>query len=176
MRNLKIVLLAAVLSFCVVAHSFAQGAGIKMGFVDLAKIFDEYGKTKDYDAVLAKKNSEYEAERNKKLDKIKDEQNKLAVLKAEEKGKVEEQIEKDKAELMEFDRQRQTDLRKERDEKVREILTEIDKVITEYAQKENYSLMFNDRILVFGDKTLDCTEPVIKILNGNSKPGSSERK
>lgn len=171
MKTLKTLSLAAVLMFSfVVGGAQAQSLdGKKVAFVDLSRIFDEYGKTKEYDAVLEKKHSEYEAARNKKLEKIRDSQGKLALLKEAEKAKLQEEMDKDRADLLEFDRQQQTELRKQRDEKIREILLEIEKVVRDFAEKEKYALILNDRVLIYGAKDMDITERVLKALNDSFK-------
>ena len=38
-------------------------------------------------------------------------------------------------------------------------------MITDFAQKENYSLVINDRVLVYTTKEMDITDQVIKLLN-----------
>ncbi len=141
--------------------------GIKLGYVDLSRLFDEYYKTKDYDKVLEAEHGQIEKERNAKIDKIRDAQGKLGALAEAKKKELEQDIEKMKNEIMQFDQEKTEDLTKKRNEKIREILLEIEKVVSDYAGKENYSMILNDRVLIFGNKTLDVTEDVLKILNGN---------
>ena len=150
--------------------------GVKLGYVDLSRLFDEYYKTKDYDKVLEAEHSDVEKERNVKLDKIRDAQGKLGALAEAKKKESEQDIEKMKNEIMEFDRQKNEDLTKKRNEKIREILLEIEKVASDYAAKENYSMIFNDRVLIFGDKSLDLTEDILKILNGDKADDNADNK
>lgn len=150
---------------------YAQNAeGLKMAYVDLKLIFDAYAKTKEYDVALEKKHNVFQQEHNDKLQKIKDAEGKLALMKEEEKIKLLAQIDKDKADLLAFDRQKQTDLKKEYEEKTREILGDIEKVIKDLAVKENYTLIFNDRVLVYGADNLNLTNNVIKLLNDKHPP------
>ena len=73
--------------------------------------------------------------------------------------------------LRDFDRDETLDLRKERDEKMKDILKDIEIAIAEYAKKERFTLVFNDRVLVFQDESLDITQEVLTILQRNySKP------
>ncbi len=164
-------LLGVALCFMLVASPMvlAQEAKLKFAHVDLAKLFDEYDKTKAYDKVLEADNTKFQEERNKKIDSIKELQGKMDVLKDAEKAKAEKDIETLKNEILEFDRTKRTDLTKARDEKVREILLEIEKLVSEYAQKEGITYVMNDRVLVYGDKTLNITEPILKTLNDNYK-------
>ena len=104
------------------------------------------------------------------IEKIRDAQGKLALLKESEKQKTQGDIDKQKADLIEFDKQKRTELAKQRDEKVREILLEIEKNVSEMAKKEGYDMIFNDRVLVYGDQGMNLTEKVLKGLN-DSYPG-----
>jgi len=163
----KVILIGCMVALCLGLAVFgAQAAEKKIVFVDLSRIFDEYNKTKDFDTLLEEKHDGYQKERQKKLDAVRGDEGKLAMLKEEEKKKLQEKIDKAKSELLEFDRVRQTDLRKERDEKIREILLEIEKVVREFAEQEKYDLILNDKVLIFGNETLEITDQVIKLLNG----------
>ncbi len=171
MKKIKVLSFMALFVFGFLVSAYAQSAGQgKMAYVDLSRIFDQYSKTKVYDEALAKKYNDYEQERSKKLEKIKELQGKLPALKEEEKNKLSVDIEKEKSGLVDFDRQKQTDLKKERDEKMREILLEIEKTISDFAEKEKYSLILNDRVLMYGAKELDTTEQIIKMLNEKYPP------
>ena len=155
---------------------FAQAAP-KIGFVDLSRLFDEYYKTKEYDKVLEAKNNNFEKARNEKVEKVRDAQQKLSVLADDQKKKAEEDIEKLKSDLMEFDRQNKQDLTKERNEKIREILLEIEKIVSDYAQKESYSVILNDRVLIYGNQTLDLTAQILQKLNeGHPTAPASDKK
>lgn len=170
MRSLKICAFSLVLALVFVSGGYAQTLeGKKVGYLDISRVFDQYEKTKDFDKVLEGKHKEYESERNKKLEKIREAQNKLALLKDTEKSKLQGDIEQQRAELLEFDRQQQMDLRKQRDEIIREILLEAEKVVKDYAEKNGYVMIFNDRVLIYSDKGFDVTEEILKILNAGYK-------
>jgi outer membrane protein len=144
-------------------------AAEKIGYVSLERLFDDYHKTKEYDKILEGKQKSYEADRQKKVEEVKKLQDKFSVLSKQEKeakkGLLEEKI---KA-LQDFDKEKTANLRKERDEKMREILKDIEKAISAFAKKEGYSLIFNDRVLVYQEKALDVTDKVFKILQKQGK-------
>jgi len=96
---------------------------------------------------------------------VREAQGKLALLKEDQKKATEGEIEKMKNELLEYDRQKKTDLTKERNEKIREILLEIEKIVSGYAEQNGYSVILNDRVLIYADKGLDLTENILKNLN-----------
>jgi outer membrane protein len=137
----------------------------KIGYVDLSRLFDEYHKTKEYDKALEAKHGELEKVGKQKVEKIKESEGKLALLTEEEKKSLEKEIETMKDEAQEFVRQEQTNLTKERNEKIREILLEIEKIVSDYAGKQGYEIILNDRVLIYGDPSYDLTEDILVILN-----------
>ncbi len=141
----------------------------KIGYVDLSILFDEYYKTKEFDAMLEQKHNGYEAEKQAKLEKLQEAQGKLALLKEDKKAELEGQIEQMRAELVEYDQQQKTTLTKERNEKIRDILLEIEKVVSTYAEKEEYSIILNDRVLIYGQQTHNLTEKILNILNAGQE-------
>jgi len=166
MRFLKLFIIFVCLIGLNVPQAIAQKA-TKIGFVDLSRLFDEYYKTKDYDKVLEEQHKSFEADRNTKIEKIQESQGKLALLNEDKKVELEEEIEKMKADLLEYDREKKTTLTKERNEKIREILLEIENVVSTYAEKESYSIILNDRVLIYGNPSIDVTEEILKNLNSN---------
>ena len=165
MKALKImIVLTAVVFLFGITPTFAADQ-TKIGYVDLSHLFDEYYKTKEYDKVLEGEHKVYEQESKGKIDKIREAQGKLALLKDDQKKTVEQEIETMKNELMEYDRQKKTDLTKERNEKIREILLEIEKIVSGYAEQNGYTVILNDRVLIYADKGLDLTENILKTLN-----------
>ena len=149
----------------VLLFSFSAQAADKIGFVDLSRLFDEYHKTKAYDKVLEERQKKFQDERNGKLEKVREAQGKIALLKDDKKADLEKDIETMKNDLMEFDRQEKTSLTQDRNEKIREILLEIEKIVSDYAEKNGYALILNDRVLIYGAHTYDLTEEILKLLN-----------
>ena len=144
-------------------------AADKFAYVDLTKIFSEYTKTKDYDKVLGDKQSAYESERGKMVAEVKGFQDKLNLLSDKDKEAKKTELENKIKNLQEFDRQKQGDLRKEQDERMKELLKDINEAIKQYAEKEGYTMVFNDRVLVYQDKSLDITDKIVAIVNKGSK-------
>jgi len=167
MRKSSVLVLGVILGLAF--FSGVASAADKLAYVDLTKIFSEYSKTKDYDKVLGDKQTSYEAERDKMVNDIKQFQDKMNLLSDKEKEAKKTDLETKIKNLQEFDRQKQTDLRKEQDEKMKELLKDINDAIKQYAQKEGYTLVFNDRILVYQDKSLDITDKIVEIVNKGSK-------
>lgn len=141
----------------------------KIGYLDLSKTFDNYEKTKDYDKTLEAEHEAYQNERNAKIEKIQELQGKLALLKEEEKQKQQDEIDKLITDLREFDQAKGTDLTKKRDDKIREILLEVEDVVSGYAKKEGYDFILNDRVLIYGQDSMNVTDTILETLNANYK-------
>lgn len=163
MRKIGLVL-AAIFFVSIVLVNFAFAAD-KFAYIDLSRTFSEYQKTKDYDKNLGDKEQIYTVDRDKRINEVKELQDKLSLLSDKEKEVKKTEIETKIKNLQEYDQQKQSDLRKEQDEKMKEILKDIEDAVKQYALKEGYTMVFNDRVLVYQDKTMDITDKVMEILN-----------
>ncbi len=164
MKKLRILSVLVFFSMMMVSGGYAQAEG-KIGYVDLSRLFDEYHKTKEYDKVLETKHGELEKIGKEKIEKIQESESKLALLKEDQKASLEEELNVMKGEAQEFVQQEQTNLTKERNEKIREILLEIEKIVSDFAEKEGYDIILNDRVLIYGDPAKNLTEQILTILN-----------
>lgn len=161
----KMALVAIAVIFAFVCADVAMAKEYKMGYVDLAKVFDQYKKTKDSEKVLTEKGKGKEAERKKMVDelrKLKDEQALLS-----DKAKAEKQtiIDQKITVLQEFDRKTQDELLKDRNDMLGGILKDIEGVVTVYAKETGYDFILNSRTLLYGGEQYDLTEEVLKRLN-----------
>jgi outer membrane protein len=146
-----------------------SNAADKLAYVDLSRTFSEYGKTKDYDKILGDKQTAYETERDKKVNEVKQLQDKFNLLSEKEKETKKAELEAKFKALQEYDRQKQTDLRKEQDERMKEILKNIEETVKQYAEKEGYVFVFNDRVLIYQSPNMDITNKIIENLNKSYK-------
>ncbi len=153
-----------VLSFIFADGALAQD---KIGFVDLSTAFDEYQKTKDFDKMLEKKGDIKQEQREELVKEIRKMRDELELLNESAREAKEEDIEARIQDLQEFDQEAKSQLTKERDDMVRDILQEMNDVIQQYGEANGYSIILNDRVLLYGQKEIDLTETVIKILNDN---------
>ena len=151
--------------FLIGQASVSQAADQKIGYVDLARVFDEYQKTKDFDKTLEAKGNQKQAERDKMVGDVKKMRDEAELLSAKAKDDKQAAIDEKIKALQEFDRNTRDALRKERDAMVQDILKEIDVVIQEFGKSQSYSFIFNDRVLVYKGEGNDLTAQVIKALN-----------
>jgi Skp family chaperone for outer membrane proteins len=137
----------------------------KMGYVDLAKVFDEFKKTKESEKALEEKGKAKEAERNKmveELRKLKDEQ---ALLSEKAKGEKQAIIDSKIKVLQDFDRVTRDALVKERNDMLGGILKDIEKVVADYAKANGYDIVLNSRMLLYGGEQYDMTNEILSRLN-----------
>jgi len=168
MQRLLMIAVSALFLFGVTPVTSARETG-KIGYVDLSRVFDQYEKTIDHDRKLQEKGDRKQAEREKMVSQLKQLKDELELLSEKGREKKQEQIGKKIKELQNFDLVTRTDLERERDEVVREILKEIDKVVQEYGRNKGYYLILNDRVLLYGDEQFDLTDEVLKLLNERYK-------
>lgn len=138
---------------------------MKIGYINLGKTFDEYEKTQVNEKALEKKSDGKEKERQKLVDEIKKLKDEMVLLSDKVKAEKEEVIDEKIKNLQEFDKNTRDDLRQERDEMVRSILSEIDNVIQGYGKENGYTVILNDRVLVYGNEAIDITQDIVDILN-----------
>ena len=144
--------------------SYAADA-VKIGYVDLARVFDEYQKTKEFDKSLEAKGASKQSERDKMVAEIKRLRDEAELLSAKAKDDKQAGIDDKIKTLQEYDRTTRDGLRRERDGMVRDILKEIEIVIQDFGKAQGYSFIFNDRVLVYKSEGSDLTNQVIKVLN-----------
>ncbi len=167
MKALKVFGLAVMFGFLASGIIFA--GDLRIAYVDLSKVFDGYQKTKEFDAVLQSQGESFQKERDAMIQKIQDAQSKLALMRDTQKAAMQADIEKQKNDVVAYDKEKRTQLAKKRDDKVREILSEIQKVVSDLAKREGYTYVLNDRVMIYGGPQFNVTDEVLKTLNDSYK-------
>ena len=162
-------LISLLLVVGLVCPSLCSGEDLKIGYVDIFQIFNEYDKTKDYDKVLEGERDKKEAELEKKKEEIKKMQDKLSLLKETEQDKERDKITQAATEYRDLEREALLDLKKKRDDKMKEIVEDINKVIEVYAQKSEFDLILNKSAVLYGEGGADVTDQILKIVNAKYK-------
>jgi outer membrane protein len=167
MKAVKVLGLAVMFGFMATGITLADG--LKIAYVDLNKVFDGSQQTKDFSDVLQGEGQAFEKERDAMIQKIQDAQSKLALMSDAQKATMQADIDKQKDDLVAYDKQKRTELAKRRDDKVREILTQIQGIVSNIAKKEGYNYVLNDSTMIYGDAQYDVTDEVLKTLNDSYK-------
>lgn len=138
----------------------AFAAELKVAYVDVGEVFDNYQKTKDQDMVLKTAGEAKEKERNDMMAKIRSMEDELALLAADARAAKQEQLIEKKRQLEDFDRTIRQQLAEQRDKVVREIFQEIDVIVQDFSAKGGYDMIFNKRVLLAQKKNFDITAQV----------------
>lgn len=153
----------------------AAAAESKIAYVDLGRAFDDYEKTKRLDQELETQSSAKQQERERLVAEIRAMRDELELL--TEKGRQDRQgaIDEKVQHLQEFDRTAREGLKRRRDEMVKDILGEIERVVQTYAQSNGYDLVLTDRAVLYADKSSDITDQILGALNGRP-PAAPEKR
>lgn len=165
MKKFLVILCSAFLGLFILTTIARAADANKFAFVNLARAFSEYSKTKDFDKALTEKENTYTAERDKKLADLNSLKDKFSLLSDKEKDAKKSELENKAKSIKDFITQKEDSLRKEQEDKMKEVLKDIEAAVKTYSEKEGYTLVFNDRVLVYQSKTMDITDKVIDILN-----------
>lgn len=179
------------------ALAAAANAQMKIGTVDLNKIFEGYYKTEQAKATVNTLQNNYNNDRKIKTDdytkrrdevvKLRDEANNPALsadikqqknLLLQEKGKELLALER---EIMEFDRQRRGDIQQQMLRMRNEVVKEITDMVQAIAKQQGFSLVFDRTgqsmaaapLLVFANEALDFSQVVVDQLNEGRPKGAA---
>ena len=166
-RRLSLVAVVAVLAVACFAifskDAFAKE--YKIGYVDLAKVSDEYAKTKDFEKTFEVQVKGKDAERQKFVDEIRKMKDEQALLSDKAKAEKQTIIDSKIAGLQEFDRKVRDELIKQRNQMLGEIQKDIDTVISAYSKEAGYDIVLIKQTVLFAGPELDITAEVVKGLN-----------
>lgn len=137
----------------------------KIAYVDLAKVFDEYKKTKESEKALEEKGKAKEADRKKMVDEVKKLKDEQALLSEKAKAEKQKTIDDKIKILQDYDRGVRDELMKERNDRLAVIMKDIEGVVTVYAKESGYDMVMNSRALLYGAEQYDLTKEVLSRLN-----------
>jgi len=164
MRWIKIITLMSFALMISAQPLFAQRPS-RIAYLNAAKVFDGYYKTKEADEKLENEGKKKNTERErlvKEINKFKDEVELLSKEAREEKEAV---LNEKLRSLQDFDNEAKVSLQRRRNDMVKNILKEIDDVIKAYGSKNGYDIILDSRILLHANVELDISEDIIKELN-----------
>ena len=137
----------------------------KVGYVNMAKLFDSYERTKRSESTLEEKSKQKEGELEQRLSELKKLREGLELLSDQAREAKARTINQKADELRRLGAYTRQDLIKERDEVAREIIGEIHEVIQHYADEQGFSIILDQRLLLYGREVYDVTEEILKQLN-----------
>jgi outer membrane protein len=147
---------------------------LKIGYVDVEKVFNEYELTKQNDAKLKEEGKTKTGERAGMVEEIKKLKEEAELLSEEVRKEKETVIEEKLKTLRDFDEKTKNELRSKRDFLLKGIFDDIRETIEEIGKAEQYSLVFNDRALLYKTDAFDITPQVVKKMNEKASKKAQE--
>jgi len=179
MKFLNRLCLVAVVGVCLGSYGFLGAASkdvqrpLKIGYVNIETIFDQYSKTEESRVEFEKEKEIQQKEVVKKqedLRKLQEAYDKQKdVLKPEEKKKSEEEIQKLQQEFYALVGQANQKLEEKRNTLIETRVTEIRSAIKDFAEKEKYDFILSSQAIFYGPQDNDVTDQVINFLNKTKK-------
>lgn len=163
----RIVMMLSAVLFMFIWGFQSKAADLRMAYVDIEKVFDDYKITKDYKADLEKKQKDKEKlllSKRGTIEKSIEDFNKQKFMMNEDKIKEREQ--QLRGDMQNFQKEVESaslELSVKGREFTKKVLDDIYGVVKRVAQKEKYTQVFEKRSLLFGGE--DITDKVVKELN-----------
>ncbi|HOK79422.1 MAG TPA: OmpH family outer membrane protein [bacterium] len=168
----------AMAMLCVAGYAFSATASkemrpVKIGYVNLEMVFDQYKKTAESRTEFEKERDSQQKEIAKKQEELRKAQESYEkqkdVLKPEEKKKTEEEIQRLQQEFYNFVGAANQKLDEKKNQLIEARLKEIQDAIKEFAIKEKYDFILNAQAILYGPEGTDITEQIVKFLNKDAK-------
>jgi outer membrane protein len=164
--------LAVLAALGLVAGTVPAAEG-KIGYINLAKLFDEYDRTKAMDAQLEKKGQQKDGELQGRVGELKKLREGLELLNDQAREAKAREIEQKTDDLQRFRTSTARDLRRERDKIAQQLLKDIEAKVQDFAKANGFAVILDSRSLLFGQDAMDVTDEVLAVLNNKAaKPAA----
>lgn len=141
---------------------------IKIGYVNVAKVFDGYQRTKASDTLLQQQGKQKESEMEGRLNELKKLRQSLELLNEDARDAKEREVEEKAEALRQFRNASARDLRRERDKIAKGLLDEIQRAIESYAKAGGFTLILDERSLLYGQPGYDLTDEILQAMNSRA--------
>ena len=148
-----------------VCCSAVQAAELKIGYVNLPKVFDGYERTKRQDTALEKTGKAKQQELEARVNDLKKLRQNLELLNDAAREAKSREVEQRSDELQQFRTSTARDLKREHDKIAQDILKDIQQAIDDYAKANGFAMIFDQRSLFYAQPAYDLTDEVLKLLN-----------
>ena len=154
----------------------AAAQELKIGYVDVGKVFEGFERTKTSEAALEKQGKSKEGELEGRMAELKKLRQNLELLNEDAREAKSREIDEKTEELQRFRNATARELGRERDKAAREVLKAIQDGVTSYAKANGFTLILDSRSLLYGFPAQDVTDEVLKALNGQQPPAKPQAK
>ncbi|MDD5491295.1 MAG: OmpH family outer membrane protein [bacterium] len=169
---------AIILSVILTTAGIALAAGLKIGYVDIASIFDQYSETKKNKLVLEKEIKSKQDTIQKMSDEVKNLREELdaqqSTISMEDKKNKAQEIDRKAQELQKFTEDSESELSKKESDLTQNILAKIYAAVQQVGKEKSFSLILDKNNVIFGIDSWNITEDVLKAVEGGMAPLSSQ--
>ena len=161
----------------VVSGWAAPGAGAdgeKIGYVNLAKVFDEYQRTKESETGLEQRGKQRQAQLEAQFNELKKLREGLELLNDQSREAKARELEEKSDEFKRQKTRAERELVTQRNQIAKQILDEIQQTVTDYAKTNGFAMVADQRSLLYGQESLDLTDEILQLLN--SRYGAHAKK
>lgn len=152
-------------------------AGLKIGYVDVASIFDQYSETKKAKLALEKEIKAKQDTIQKMSDEIKNLRGELdaqlSTLSIDDKKNKAQEIDRKAQELQKFTEDSETELSKKEADLTQNILTKIYAAVQQVGKDKAFSLILDKNNVIFGIDSWNITPDVLKVVENGPLPLSN---
>ena len=142
---------------------------IKIGFVDLKRVYEESGRKEFYDKMMEDLRREKNITMNEMREKVVAMEKIKWELSDEKRKEKEEEIKKLKNDLETFVKDANNDLNRKMSEYEREFARELKELVTKIGDEEGYTYIISDVVLLYSHSKYDLTEKVISRFKQKTK-------
>jgi len=138
---------------------------LKIGYVNLVKVFDGYQRTQESEGVLEQKGKQKQTELEGRVNELNKLRQGLELLNDQARTSKAREIEEKADAFQQFKTKAQRELVRERDRIASQVLDEIEQGIEEYAKANGFSVILDKRSLLYAQQAYEVTDGVLQFLN-----------
>jgi len=150
-----------------------MAAGLKIGYVDIATVFDQYTETKKAKLALEKEIKSKQDAIQKMSDEVKNLRQVLeaqqATLTPDDKKNKLADIDRKAQELQKFTEESESDLTKKESDLTQGILAKVYAAVQAIGKEKSYTLILDKNNVIYGADSWNITDDVIKRLEDQAK-------
>lgn len=154
-----------VLAFLFLFSLPVLAGSMKIGYVDTIEVFNEYQRTIDQEGRLETEKERVREALEGKEEEIRSIQKKIEVMREAQAAKEREKLQQVMEEYRELRQKELTGVARKRDEMMREIVEDIDRAITNYAQENGYHFILNGNSVLYAPEASNLTDKILSIVN-----------
>ncbi len=172
-RLIAVIMTGAILT----TAGLVLAAGLKIGYVNIASIFDKYSGTANAKLVLEKEIKAKQDTIQQMSDDVKNLRESLdlsaSTLSLEDKRIRAQEIDRKGLELQKFTEESENELSRKEANYTQDILARIHAAVQKVGKEKGFSLVLDKSSVIFGIDSWDITENVLKTIEGGVVPLSS---